>query len=191
MYYHGSKVQGIKTLYPNLSLHNEKYVYLTTNKAVALIYTVNAIESFYEANNLKKPSNFQPWYSYGFDKELVPVIEEYYPDATIETYSGKSGYIYVCKQPKNYENPTNIHCAIVTKEEVYTLEEYYIKDVYKEILEMEKLGLIKIKRYEFNCESYLNNIYSMIKDDIEKNSLNTDLESNYSIFLRAKFPSLF
>ena len=74
MYYHGSKTSGIKKLIPSKSLHNDDYVYLTTNKAVALIYTVNAIESFFEENGLIKPDKFQPWYSYGFNKESIPII---------------------------------------------------------------------------------------------------------------------
>lgn len=54
MFYQRSKKGHISKLKPNLSMHNEKFVYLTMNKVVALVYTVNAIEQFYEDNNFKK-----------------------------------------------------------------------------------------------------------------------------------------
>lgn len=81
-YYNGSKTSGIRKLIPNYSLHGQKYVYLATRFEVALIYTANAIESFYDGNDFDKPDKFQPWYSYGFNKDKVPVIEEYYSAAT-------------------------------------------------------------------------------------------------------------
>ncbi|MDC7242883.1 MAG: hypothetical protein PQJ44_02755 [Sphaerochaetaceae bacterium] len=191
MYYHGSKTSGIKELQPNFSMHGEKYVYLTTNRAVALVYTVNAIERFYEDNKLEKPEEFQPWYSYGFDKEKLPVFDEYYPNAVKETYKGKSGFIYICEEPKDFSNPTNIYCAIVTKSSVKTIKEEYIEDVYEEILKLEKQGLCKIRRFEEAKEKYLNKIESYIKEDIEKYNLNEDVNHNYGVFLRAKFPHLF
>lgn len=191
MYYHGSKRGNIKVLKPNYSMHGEKYVYLTTNKAVALIYTVNAIEKFYEDNNLVKPSEFQPWYSYGFNKDKLPRLEEYYPDAIKETYSKKSGYIYVCKKPLKLENPTNIYCAYVTKENVEILEVIFVEDVYQELLEYEKLGLLEIKMYKDNTEKFQNMIEGYIRDDIIKYKLLENPSNSYTIFLKSKFPHLF
>ncbi|MDC7243618.1 MAG: hypothetical protein PQJ44_06750 [Sphaerochaetaceae bacterium] len=191
MFYHGSKISDIKELIPNYSLHNEKYVYLTTNKAVALIYTVNAIEKYYEDNNLEKPSFIHPWYSYGFNKNRLPVIEEYYLNATKETYSGKSGYIYICDVPNEYSNPTNIYCAVVTKEKVKTVHEEYIEDVYEEILKYEKMGLLKIRYFKDNSEAFQKRIDDYIKDDIKKYKLLENTENNYYVFLKAKFPYIF
>jgi len=191
MYYHGSKVSGVHELQPNYSLHGEKFVYLTTNRAVALVYTVNAIERHYELNNLVKPKEFQPWYSYGFDKDKLPIFDEYYPNAVIETYKGKSGYIYSCEEPKESTNPTNIHCAVVTKKPIKVIKEEFIKDIYEEILKLEKQGLCKIRKYEEASKSYLNHIESYIKEDIKKYDLENDLTNNYGVFLRAKFPYLF
>lgn len=65
-YYHESKTCGITKFIPDYSLHGQKYVYLTTSFEIALIYTANAIESFYDENNFDKPDKFQPWHSYGF-----------------------------------------------------------------------------------------------------------------------------
>lgn len=189
-YYHGSKTSGIRKLIPNYSLHGQKYVYLTISFEVALIYTANAIESFYDENNFDKPDKFQPWYSYGFNKDKFPVIEEYYPDATRKTYENKTGYIYICKEPENINNPTNIHNAIVTKEEVYTKDVICIQNIYAKILELENKGLLVIKRFEEMSEEYLNNIYKMIKQDINKYDLSNKPTHNYTVFIKSKFPFL-
>lgn len=191
MIYHGSKTPYIKKLIPRKSLHGEEYVYLTTNIAVALIYTVNAIESYYDSMGIAKPTMFQPWYSYGFTKEKVPCVEEYYPNATIETYKGKSGYIYICKEPSNYSNPTNIHCALTTSEKVEVLEEIFIPDVYEKMLEFEKQGILIINRYEDNTKKKNLFIESMIVEDIKKYDLIENKSNDYSVFLRCKFPQLF
>lgn len=191
MYFHGSKVSGIKELKPNLSSHDDSYVYLTTNRSVALIYTVNAIERFYEINNLDKPSEFQPWYSYGFDKDKNLVIEEYYENAFVDTYKGKSGYIYTCKEPKEYNNPTNIFCAITTKENVEVLHEEYIEDVYEELNRLIEIKEIKLIGYHQRTQKSLEYIDKMILEDIKKYDLINNPDSNYSVFLRAKFPHLF
>jgi hypothetical protein len=190
-YYHGSKTRGIQKLIPDYSLHGQKYVYLTTSFEVALIYTVNAIESFYDENNFDKPDKFQPWYSYGFNKDKVPVIEEYYPDATRKTYENKTGYIYVCKEPKKFSNPTNIHNAIVTKEEVHINSVISIDNIYAKMLELEKKELLLIKRYQEMSKEYLKNIYKMIKQDIKKYDLINKPAHNYTVFLKSKFPFLF
>ncbi|MFK5883669.1 MAG: hypothetical protein QM489_04935 [Candidatus Izemoplasma sp.] len=191
MYYHGSKTPGIKSIKPNQSMHDQEYTYLTTNEVVALIYTVNAIEVFYENNNITKPGSFQPWYSYGFNKDLLPIIDEYYPNSTHDTYSNRSGSIYLCQEPSEYTNETNIHCAITTTKEVVVIKEIFIPDVYKKLLEYEKQGLLKIRKYEDTSEEYLEKIHSFIKDDIKKYNLSEDSLNSYSVFLKSKLPFLF
>lgn len=191
MLFHGSKTSGIKTLKPSFSMHGREYVYLTTNKAVALIYTVNAIEVFHEVNHLVKPEKFHAWYSYGFDKDKHLVIDEYYPNATEETYSGRSGYIYVCEDSDKYINPTNIYCAKVTENDVNVIDEIVIEDIYQEMLKLEKAGELKIRRYHEASEDFLKHIESMIKEDIIKFKFTKNTDHHYALFLQAKFPHLF
>ncbi len=190
-YYHGSKTSGIKTLYPNLSIHGEKYVYLTTKREVALIYTVNAIEAFYQKNNLEKPDKFHPWYSYGFNKGLLQ-IDEYYKHAFEDTYKGKSGYLYKCSEPTNgISNKTNIFCAVTTKEDIEIQDEIYIDDIYIELLKLESKGLIEIRRYEDWTEEQISEIEKSIKGTINHFDLYNKPEDHYTIFLKSKFPKLF
>jgi hypothetical protein len=189
--YHGSKVSGIKTLYPSLSIHGQKYVYLSTKKEVALVYTVNAIESFYEENNLTSDQAFHPWYSYGFSNGKLQLIE-YYENALEETYKGKTGYVYLCEEPiEDKSNQTNIFCAITTRENIRIKEEICIKDIYKEFLKLESEGIILIKRYKDLSPSQLQQVKDSIKQSILENNLIQRPNYNYSVFLQKKFPYLF
>jgi len=191
LYYHGSKTSGITKLYPNMSIHGDKYVYLTTKREVALIYTINAIESFYETNSLEKPEKFHPWYSYGFNKGKLQ-IDEYYENAFEETYKGKSGYLYVCKEPdKNITNQTNIFCAVTTKEIVDIIEEVYIEDIYSELIRLESAGIILIRRFTDMTEKQIDHLNISIKGSIKHFDLHNKPDNNYTIFLRSKFPDLF
>ncbi|KFZ26532.1 MAG: hypothetical protein KQ78_01235 [Candidatus Izimaplasma bacterium HR2] len=190
-YYHGSKTLGIRTLYPNMSIHGEKYVYLTTKREVALIYMVNAIESFYEIRNFEKPGKFHPWYSYGFNNGKLQ-IDEYYKNAFEDTYKGKSGYLYKCAEPmSDISNKTNIFCAVTTKEEIDVLDEIYIDDIYHELLKFESQGLIEIRRYEDWTENNIIEIEKSILGTIEHFDLNNKPYDHYTIFLKSKFPKLF
>jgi hypothetical protein len=190
-YYHGSKKSRISTLCPNMSIHGDKYVYLTTKREVALIYTVNAIESYFEKKGLEKPEKFHPWYSYGFSKGKLQ-IDEYYPNAFKETYKGKFGYLYLCSEPKqDISNKTNIFCAVTTKEDISVIEEIYIDDLYKEFLELESKGVIEIRRYKNWTRKQIHDIENSIKGTIEHFDLYNKPEYHYTLFLKEKFPKLF
>lgn len=190
MLYHGSKTGNIKILKPNYSIHGKKYVYLSTLRSVALIYTSNAIERYFEVNCIKKPASFHNWYSYGFEDEK-PYLSEYYPNAIKETYSGVSGYIYKCREPEDIKNPTHIFCARVSASEVMVDSVEFIEDVYLEFLNLEKEGLIEIRRFEMNTNKMNDFVRNMIKEEIDKDDLLNKNDNNYTIFLKAKFPQFF
>lgn len=190
MLYHGSKIGNIKVLKPNYSMHDKEYVYLSTLRTVALIYTSNAIERYFEINNLNKPKEFHNWYSYGFENKK-PYLSEYYPDAIKETYSGVSGYIYVCDEPEDISNPTHIFCARVSEQNVKIISVEYIEDIYEEFIRLEKLGFIELRRFNDNTERTNEIIRKMIEEDISKYKLVENNDCDYSVFLRAKFPDLF
>jgi hypothetical protein len=189
-YYHGSKIRGLQSLTPSISIHKENYVYLTTSKMVSLIYCVNAIESFYEKEGLEKPEKFHPWYSYGFRNGKL-VLEECYPNALQETYENKEGIIYKCSPPQNVSNPTNIYCAYVTTEQVKVLEEIVYKNIYSTILEFEQKGLLEIRRFEELASTEKERIDQSILDSFKHFDLKSKPEYNYTVFLENKFPHLF
>lgn len=85
-FYHGSRIAKITTLQPHISNHGKSRVYLTSKRENTLVYLSNAIEKFHRDNAIKYEGHFYKWASYGFNKEGVLVVEEYYPNST-ERYS--------------------------------------------------------------------------------------------------------
>ncbi len=69
--------------------------------------------------------------------------------------------------------------------------EIYIKDVYQEFIKQEELGKLKIMRCEDMKQTYLENIYQMIKKDIQKYKLLEKPNDNYTLFLKHNFLFLF
>ncbi len=71
IYFHGSPTGGIKTLLPNVSNHEDAFVYFSSNRSVALLYTVRR----------------KNWYPYGFVGENRMVeYTEYYPNGLGDIY---------------------------------------------------------------------------------------------------------
>lgn len=190
IFYHGSKKGGLTLLKPSLSSHQKELVYLTTSEVVACIYTVNAVESLFETKGLSYPLPFSPWYSYGFDKDKMPVLEEYYPDATKLTYKGKKGYIYTCERPAELDNITNIFCARTTQSPVKVLSCRVIEDVYEELKVYEKKGELILRSYSEVSEKTKNYIEGTIKKEIEEKDLKNNGSFDLAVFYRQFFPHL-
>ena len=88
------------------------------------------------------------WGPYGFNRDGKLYVEEYYPNAFIDTYKNVSGYIYRVKCVIDSGFETNIPNAVTSKDAVKVFDVEYIEDAYEEILKAEKEGLIKIVRFE-------------------------------------------
>jgi len=191
IYFHGSKIGGIKLIEPHESIHGRSYVYLSSNKVVACFYTVNAIEVFFERENWPKPDHFEPWFPYGFSHDGIPVLEEYYPNATRETYSGRKGFIYSCETEENLANPTNIPCAVTSEKALRVVDEECVLDIYEALCAFEKQGQLIIKKFEDASSQQLQVMDQLVIDEIQKYHLDLIPENPYSLFLKAKFPHLF
>ena len=169
--FHGSPVGKIKKLIPNISNHNSPYVYFSSNRSVALFYTVR-----------------KNWYPYGFvGSEKSLQYTECYPDGLKDIYQGRRGYIYECSGEGLFENPTNIFCAFVSRHEIAPQKEETIEDVYEEILKLEAVGEIKVKRFFELSEKEKSSNSKMILEEIIKGEL-VFKKSDYSEFIRTKFP---
>ena len=94
MYYHASPVAGIETLEPRVSNHGIPLIYFSEKRENVLVYLSNAIERLCRKQGFAYDGPWQKWGPYGFNKDGTLRIEEYYPDALIETYAGVSGWIY-------------------------------------------------------------------------------------------------
>ncbi len=177
MFYHGTSVGNLTELRPSISEHGKPYIYFSTNKVVALFYTVKAVEP---------PFN---WFPYGFTNG-VPVYTEYYPDALADIYSGKQGFIYEFENLENVENPTDINCACVCKNPLKAEKITVIHDVYKMLIEYEKNGELIIERFEDLNEKKIKQIENIIKSEIKKYNLKQNPECAYAKFIANSFSQL-
>jgi hypothetical protein len=171
IYFHGSPVGNLRTLLPNVSNHKDAFVYFSSKRSVALLYTVR-----------------KNWYPYGFAGEnRIVEYTEYYLNALGDIYSGKTGYIYEYEGEGIIENPTNIYCAYVSRLPVSPTNEEVIEDVFLEIKKLEKQGLIIIKRYEDLSEREQIGKSKMILNEISDEHL-LEKKNDYAHFIREKFP---
>ena len=183
-YYHASQTKDIKVLEPRISNHNKSLIYFSTKKENVLVYLSNAIEKYCKETNFEYNGIYSTWGSYGFTKDGLLQIEEYYPNATEETYKGVSGYIYKTTNVPNIKPLGEIRDVYITDTNTNIEDVEFIEDAYEEILKYEKLGLIKIIRYEEFIkikEEWLHNIIQKEYDE----SLN---HPEYRYFLKNKFP---
>ena len=94
IYYHASQVDGIFILEPRISNHDVPLIYFSKKRENVLVYLSNAVEKYCKENGFKHEGNYLKWGPYGFTKDGKLYIEEYYPNASINTYKNVSGYIY-------------------------------------------------------------------------------------------------
>ncbi len=181
--YHGSKTAGIDVLKPSVSNHKMPLVYFFEKRENTLVYLSNAVEKFCRQNG-RFFDKYYTWASYGFSANGKLRLEEYYPNATEETYGGVSGYIYTVDT--DLVTPQkDIPFAFVSQAPVEVCGCEFVPDAYREILKAEKLGLIEILRYEQLGAKGLEWVQKTIKAEYER-----DIPDDYRYFLENKFDFL-
>lgn len=183
MYYHASQVKDIKILEPRISNHNVPLIYFSLKRENVLVYLSNAIEKYCKETGFIHDGKWHKWASYGFGHNGTLRIDEYYPNALVDTYKGVSGYIYSAEKVCVNEDSININSAVTTSEPVVVTNVEFIEDAYDEIIRAAEKGLIKICRYEELCDKMLVWIEKTIKSEYE----NSENEPDYRYFLKAKF----
>nr|WP_307990986.1 hypothetical protein [uncultured Niameybacter sp.] len=113
-------------------------------------------------------------------------MEEYYPNATEETYRGVSGFIYCVDHVEDYILQKDIPFAAVSNKPVQVASVEYIADAYEELLKLEKDKKIIIRRYEENSDEKKMWIEKVIREDFNIYQSRLD----YITFLKGKFPFL-
>lgn len=68
--------------------------YLSSRRENTLPYLSNEVELYGKRTVCFLNGPYHKWASYGFTPEGILRLEEYYPNATKETYQGITGYIY-------------------------------------------------------------------------------------------------
>ena len=114
MLYHASKVPDIKIIKPAVSNHEKPLIYFSEKRENALVYLSNAVEKHCRQTGFSHNGRWKTWASYGFTNEGILRLDEYYPNATKDTYIGVSGYIYSVIGDKNVEKQTDIPYAYVS-----------------------------------------------------------------------------
>ncbi len=187
LYYHASATAGIAVLEPRVSNHGTPLVYVSQNRENVLVYLSNAVEKFCRENGITHSGPYYKWASYGFDKEGVLQIDEYWPNALQETYAGVSGYIYTLRHTDALQPMKDIPHAFCSAQPLPVAGCEYVPDALEALLDAEREGLIRVRRYGELGENTLRWLAHGIPQEYENNSAHPE----YRAFLKAKFPHLF
>ena len=183
MFYHASPLGNISRLEPRISNHGIPLIYFSRKRENVLVYLSNAVEKYCRETDFAFDGIWQKWGPYGFGKAGRLCLEEYYPNALEETYSGVSGYIYSASEIKDSGFELQIPNAATSSVPVDVSNSELVEDAYKEILEAEKLGLITIIRYEEQTAKKKEWIARTIKQEFE----DAENHPEYRHFLKGKF----
>lgn len=181
VFFHASRVPNIKILTPHLSEHNKPLVHFSSKRENVLVYLSNAVEKYCSEVGYSGP--FKNWGSYGFTKDGILQLDEYYPNATVETYKGVSGFIYSAKQIAEYEKLEQIPFTVVSENSVPVDHSEFVADAYEALLEAAEQGKIILTKYENNSKEKLN----WIKKSVVREYNQSKLYPKYQLFLKAKF----
>lgn len=179
--YHPSGVGNLKTLKPSVSNHNKSLVYFSSKKENVAVYLSNAVERFCKETGFYIDGKCYKWASYGFDREGIINLEEYYSNATEETYKGVSGFIYTV-DTKYAQLQQDIPFGYVSQNEVPVLTCQFIPDAYEHIMDLVNQGIIRIRRYNDMNDKMRNWLVTTIRKELASN-----IPEHYRYFLMSKF----
>ena len=183
MFYHASPVSGIQTLMPRPSDGGKTLLWFSVKRENVLVYLVNAIERFCRETGYAPNGPIPKWGPYGFTKDGLLQIQEYYPNALTEAYAGASGYIYAVETIVPSDLPLRIRDSAVTEHPARVAACEFVPDALEAILAAEREGRLSVLRYEDAPEKIDAFNRSVIPDEYRNGS------PAYRYFLRAKFPA--
>ena len=186
MYYHASPTGGIEQLEPRISNHGVPLIYFSRKRENVLVYLSNAIERYCRQTGFSYAGTWQKWGPYGFNKEGIQRLEEYYPDALEKTYKGVSGYIYSAEEITDSGFEIQIPDAATSSEPVRVSGVEFVPDAYEAILEAERKGLIEIMRYSEMSDRMREWNRRTIIEEYEAASDHPE----YRHFLKGNFPEI-
>lgn len=186
MLYHASPTPGLKLLTPHTSNHGKPLVYFSSKPENVLVYLSNAVEKYCREKGFSHVGSYCKWGPYGFTREGLLQLEEYYPNAAQETYKGVSGYIYGVEETASFEPMEDIPFAFTSTEPVPVLSCEFIPDAYQALLSAANEGKIILTSYSENSPRMLDWIKSVITEEYEKSQDSPE----YRFFLRGHFDFL-
>ena len=186
-WYHASPIKNITILEPRISNHGVPLVYLSKKRENVLVYLSNAVEKYCKETGFEHNGKWSKWGPYGFDKNGILQLEEYYPNALEETYKGVAGYIYKAKDITNSGYCIGIPDAGTSSISVQVCDCEYVPDAYMEILEAENKGLISLIRYENQSQKKIDWIRNTVIQEYKA----AEDQPDYRHFLEGKFKDIF
>ena len=186
MLYHASPIPHIETLTPHISNHGKPLIYFSQKRENVLVYLCNAVEKCCRENGFVHNGIYRKWGSYGFNSEGILVLDEYWLNATMETYKGQAGYIYSVEENKDFSDLEGIPFAKISQNPVKVMDCEYIPDAYSALLQAGSEGKIILTKYEDNSPKKLEWIRRATLEEYN----DKDCGEEYRFFLRKKFPSV-
>ena len=185
MLYHASPIPDIKTLTPHTSNHGKPLIYFSFKRENVLVYLSNAVEKHCRERGFPHSCSYHKWGSYGFTRDGLLRLDEYWPNATQYTYKGVSGCIYTVSE-EHLTPMEDIPFAFTSDKPVPVISCEYIPDAYQALLSAAEEGRIILTSYSQNSPRMLDWIKSAITDEYEKSQGSPE----YRFFLREHFDFL-
>ncbi len=121
-----------------------------------MVYLSNAIEKYCHEIGYKHSGVYKKWGSYGFTRDGILQLDEYYPNATVETYKGVSGFCLLTDKISRCEKLAEIPYTVISENPVSVDHCEFIPDAYEALLEAAEQGKIILTKYENNSREKLN-----------------------------------
>ncbi len=182
MLYHASQTPGIEIIEPHISNHKKPLVYFSEKRENTLVYLSNAVQKHCRKTGFAYEGIFTKWASYGFNKEGILVLDEYYPNASRETYEGVEGYVYSAADGTG-KPLSGIPFAFVSCEPVKAEGCEHIPDAYAALLQAAEEGKIIMNSYENNSPGKLEWINKTVREEYADPGITPE----YKYFLKCKF----
>lgn len=131
--YHGSSVPNLKIIKKNKSTHMKEWVYATHSKAIATIFL--------------SPWHSDLYYYLSGNGITSPILLVERKEGMFKKIFNCAGYIYKLDSSNFKSGLTNWSAEIVSDRDEVVLDNYYIKNVYDEIIRLNNNGELKLYLY--------------------------------------------
>ena len=169
--YRGTKISGLKVMKPNLVNHDKPYVYATTDKIEAIIYSV-------------KGGNFNYTNIYGYDDNnnrcLVERKKNY-----LERIYNITGRYYILDDT-NFQKHNELGVGdneYISSVPVKVIEEVKIDNVWDYFKKLESNGCLKIYRYPTRPETYPKDDSDLIECATIMYLQTNDIDKSFNLLL--------
>lgn len=159
MFYHISQQKGLTELRPRVSTHGKAWVYALKDPKIGIVFAGRD-----DLGN-KADDNFT---QYGINKKGIPEIFELYEGCFNEIFKGKDYYIYELEDSGFKANQTSWSPEWVSANKTKVVGCRYVKDILKEIENLEKKGEFIIHRYK-NTKSYKEFVKTRVRQVLYRN----------------------